>query len=177
MSPRSNTSLTKLMWMRTWCVLHFFFCWKSKSVTPGTWEIELHSWVRWLWRRWWNLQPLERTYRPFSGCPLSGGRCSDWRPFPKGRGVGWSQIHVSVSRMRWEHLSLPSVTVFVGKNREAQHELMLFIWWYQIISFWSSVYFYLGWGEGVCSKDLKMLHFFLYKWLIGHKPEQMAVLP
>lgn len=97
--------------------------------------------------------------------------------FPKGRGVGWSQICVSVPRMRWEHLSLPSVTVFVGKNREAQHELMLFIWWYQIISFWSSVYFYLGWGEGVCSKDLKMLHFFLYKWLIGHKPEQMAILP
>lgn len=119
--------------------------------------MELHSSVRWLWRGWWNLQPLERTCRLVSRCPLSGGHYGGRRPFPKGRGVGWFQIHISISRMRWEHLSLPSVTVFVGKNREAQHEFMLCVWWYQIISFWSSVYFYLGWGEGVCSKDLKML--------------------
>lgn len=146
------------MRLRTWCVWSaFLFCWKSESVTLSLWN-GAHNCVRWLWRRLWNLQPLERTYRSVSGCPLSGGHYSGWRLFPKGRGVGWSQIHVSISRMRWEHLSLPSVAVFWVRTGKLNMNSCCVIWWYQIISFCSSVYFYLGsGGEGVCSKDLKML--------------------
>lgn len=145
MSLRSNTSLTKLMWMRTWCVLLFFVV----VVVVGSLKESLQESEKWSFTAGWGgceegdgiFSHLRELNWPFSGCPLSGGHCSGWMPFPKGRGVGWSQIHVLVSRMRWEHLSFPSVTVFVGKNREAQHEFMLFIWWYQIISFWSSVIF------------------------------------
>lgn len=59
--------LTKLMRMRTWCVLHSFFV-GSLKVSLWVSEMEFHNWMRWLWRR--NLQPLERTCRPVSGCPL-----------------------------------------------------------------------------------------------------------
>lgn len=55
--------------------------------------------------------------------------------FSQEEGGGLVSNTCLMSRMRWEHLSLPSVTVSVGKNREAQHEFMLCIWWYQIISF------------------------------------------
>lgn len=70
---------------------------------------------------------------------------------------GWVGLKYMFQFPEWDGSIFPCpLTVFVGKNREAQHEFMLCIWWYQIISFWS-VSFYLGWGEGVCTKDLKML--------------------
>lgn len=135
----------------------FLFCWKFESVTLWVSETELHSWMRSLWRRSWNLQPLVRIYRPGSlgvhsevDTAMAGGL------FPKGG--GWVGLKYMFQFPEWDGSIFPCpLTVFVGKNREAQHEFMLCIWWYQIISFWSSVYFYLGWGEGVCAKDLKML--------------------
>lgn len=153
MRPRSNTSSDKVDENEDLMCSAFLFCWKSESVTLWVSEMELHNWMRWLRRR--NLQPLERTYRPVSGCPLSGGHCSCWRPFPKGRGVGWSQIHVSISRMRWEHLSLPSVTFLWVRTGKLNMNSCCVIWWYQIISFWSSVYFYLGWGGGCLLQGFK----------------------
>lgn len=145
------------MRMRTWCVLHFFFV--------GSLKVSLYESLKRSFTTGWGgceeghgiFSHLREPIGQSLNVHCQVGTAVAVEAFPKRRGVGWSQIHVSISRMRWEHLSLPSMTVSVGKNREGQHEFMLCIWWYQIISFWSSVYFYLGWGEGVCFKDLKML--------------------
>lgn len=147
--------LTKLIIMRTWCVLHFFFV--------GNLEVSLYESLKWSFTTGWGggeeghgiSSHLREPIGQSLDVHCQVGTVVAVEAFSQEEGGGLVSNTCLMSRMRWEHLSLPSVTVSVGKNREAQHEFMLCIWWYQIISFWSSVYFYLGWGGGCLLQGFK----------------------
>lgn len=156
--------LTKLMWMRTWWVLHFFFLevWKCHSES-----------VKWSFTAGWGgcregcitFSHLREPGQSL-GVPCQVGTAVARGLFPKGG--GWVGLKYMFQFPEWDgsifpcplwiflwvrtgKLNMNSCCVFGGIESSHSDLLFIFIW---------------EGGEGVCSKDLKMLQtlFFTNDW-------------
>lgn len=146
MSLRSNTSSDKVDENEDLMCSAFLFCWKSESVTLSLWNgvsqldevaVKKESSAP------WELIGLSLGVHCQVGTVAAGGL------FPKGG--GWVGLKYMFQFPEWDGSIFPCplwLFLWVRTGKLNMNSCCV-IWWYQIISFWSSVYFYLGWGGRV----------------------------